>query len=86
MCCKPLAFAPLGTTQTNFYHQMTNNLVSYSFPGSSAGKKSTCNAGDPCLIPWSGRSPGKGIGYILQYSWVSLVAQVVKNLLAVCET
>ena len=30
------------------------------FPGSSAGKESTCNAGDPCLIPKSGRSPGEG--------------------------
>ena len=39
------------------------------FPGSSAGKKSTCNAGDPNLIPGSRRSPGEGIGYPLQYSW-----------------
>ena len=31
------------------------------------------------LIPGSGRSPGEGIGYPLQYSWASLVAQVVKN-------
>ena len=36
----------------------------YTFPGSSAGKESTCNAGDPCLIPRSGRSPGEGIGYL----------------------
>ena len=40
---------------------------------------STCNAGDPGLIPGSGRSAGEGIGYPLQYSWASLVAQVVKN-------
>ena len=33
------------------------------FPGSSDGKESSCNAGDPCLIPASGRSPGEGIGY-----------------------
>ena len=39
-----------------------------SFPGSSAGKESTCNAGDPGLIPGSGRSPGEGTGYPLQYS------------------
>jgi len=38
------------------------------FPGSSAGKESTCNAGDPSSIPGSGRSPGEGIGYLLQYS------------------
>ena len=54
---------------------------SSGFPGSSAGKESACNAGDPSLIPGMGRS-GEGIGYPLQYSWASLVAQMVKNLLA----
>ena len=49
------------------------------FPGSSAGKESACNAGDPGSIPGSGRFPREGIGYPLQYSWVSLVAQLVKN-------
>ena len=49
------------------------------FPGSSAGKESTCNAGDPGLIPGLGRSLGEGIGYPLQCSWVSMVAQTVKN-------
>ena len=34
---------------------------------------------DPGLIPGSGRSPGEGIGYSFQYSWASLVAQLVKN-------
>ena len=38
------------------------------FPGSSAGKESACNAGDPSLIPGSGQSIGDGIGYPLQYS------------------
>ena len=38
------------------------------------------------MIPGSGRSTGKGIGYPLQYSWASLVAQLVKNLLAMQET
>ena len=56
------------------------------FPGSSAGKESTCNAGDPSLIPGLGRSPAEGIGYWLQYSWVSLVAQIVKNPPAMRET
>ena len=49
------------------------------FPDSSVGKESTCNAGDPGSIPGSGRSPGEGIGYPLQYSWASLVVQLVKN-------
>ena len=48
--------------------------------GSSAGKESAGNAGDPGLIPGSGRSTGEGIGYPPQYSWASLVAQLVKNL------
>ena len=56
------------------------------FPDSSVGKESTCNAGDPGSIPGSGRSPGERIGYPLQYSWASLVAQLVKNLPAVRET
>ena len=56
------------------------------FPCSSAGKESTCNAGDPGLIPGSGRSTGEGIAYPLQYSWASLVAQLVKNPSAMQET
>ena len=56
------------------------------FPGSSAGKESACNAGHPSSIPGSGRSPGEGIGYSLQYSWASLMAQTVKNLSAMQET
>ena len=43
------------------------------------GKESACNAGDPGLIPGWGRSAGEGIGYPLQYSWASLVVQLVKN-------
>ena len=49
------------------------------FPDSSVGKESTCNAGDPGSILGSGRALGEGIGYPLQYSWASLVAQLVKN-------
>ena len=63
------------------------------FHSSSVGKESTCNAGDLCLIPGSWRSAGEGIGYplqgigyTLQYSWTSLVAQLVKNLPAMRET
>ena len=56
------------------------------FPGGSDGNESTCNAGDPSLIPGSGRSTGEGIGYPLQDSWASLVAQLVKNPSAMWET
>ena len=61
-------------------------IRSRGFPGSSAGKESACNAGDPDLIPGLGRLPGEGIGYAVQYSWASLVAQMVKNLPAILET
>ena len=56
------------------------------FPGSSVGKESTFNAGDPGSIPGLGRSAGEGIGYPLQYSWASLVAQLLKSLPAMWET
>ena len=49
------------------------------FPESSVGKESACNAGDPGSIPGLGRSAGEGIGYTLQYSWASPVAQLAKN-------
>ena len=59
------------------------------FPGGSDGKESTCNAGDPCLIPGLGRSPGEGNGNPLQYSclgnpmdrgaWWATVNGVVKS-------
>ena len=57
-----------------------------NFPHSAVGKEFTSNAGDPSLIPGSRRSPGEGIGYPLQCSWASLVAQLVKNLAAMWET
>ena len=56
--------------------QLVVNMV---FVNSSVAKESTCNAGDPGSIPGSGRSAGEGIGYPFQYSWASLVAQLVKN-------
>ena len=52
----------------------------------SAGKESACNAKRPGLTPGLGRSPGEGKGYPLQFSWASLVAQLVKNLPAMRET
>ena len=54
-----------------------NNL---GFPGSSTGKGSACNTGDSSLIQRS----GEGIGYPLQYSWASLVAQYGKE--STCKT
>ena len=57
-----------------------------AFPHSSVGKESACNAGDSGSISGSGRSTGEGISYPLQYSWASLVAQLVKNPIAIQET
>ena len=77
----------LATRVTAFTLSIVSNLeIIWGFPGSSAGKEFACHAGDPSLIPGSGRSPGEGIGYPLQYSWASLVAQPVKNLPAMQET
>ena len=53
---------------------------------SSIGKESACNAGDLGLIPGSEKSPEEGVGYPLQYSWVSFVAHLVKNPSAMQET
>ena len=60
------------------------------FPRGSVGKESAWNAGDPRFDSWVGkihwRRAGEGIGYPLQYSWASLVAQLVKNPPAMWET
>ena len=57
-----------------------------SCPDSSVGKESACNERDPGSIPGLGISAGEGIDYPLQYSWASLVAQLVKNPPAMQET
>ena len=62
------------------------SLTYLGFPDSSLGKESTCNAGDPASVPGSGRSAGERIDYSLQYSWASLVAQMVENPPAMWET
>ena len=62
-------------------HHLISVLIIWGFPDSSVGKESACNGGDPGLVPGSERSAGEGIGYPLQYSWASPVAQLVKNLL-----
>ena len=51
-----------GQEETNYKCQI------WGFPDSSAGKESSCNAGDLRSIPGLGRSPGEGRGYPLQYS------------------
>ena len=56
------------------------------FPDNSTGKELAGYAGDSSSVPVSGRSTGKGICYPLQYSWASLVAQLVKNQPAMWET
>ena len=61
-------------------------MFELDFPHSSVGKESTRNAEDAGLIPGLGRSAGEGIGYLLEYSWAFLVAQLVKNLPAMWET
>ena len=58
----------------------------YNLASPHHSKESAFNAGDPSSIPGPGRSTGEGIGYPLQYSWPSLVAQLVKNPPAMWET
>ena len=74
------------TTFSSYLFFKITGANNQGFPGSSAGEESTCNAGDPSSIPGSGRSAGEGIGYLLKYSWVSSVAQLVKNLPSMWET
>ena len=86
-----MSYSPWGLKEsdmTEHIHTHTIILIIsfFRFPDSSVGKESTCNAEDPGLIPGSGRSAGEGIGYLLQYSWASFVAQLVKNLPAMWET
>ena len=60
--------------------------VFLGIPCSSAGKESACNVGDLGSIPGLGRTPGEEKGYPLQYSWASLMAQLVRNPPAMQET
>ena len=68
------------------YKLLSLEGASFGFPHSSVGKKSACNAGDLGSIPGWGRSTRAGIGYPLQYSWSSLMAQLVKNPPVMWET
>ena len=81
--CSPWGHKGLDTTE---WLNRLSLVVGGDFPGSLAGKESTCNVGNPSSIPGSGRSTGEEIGFSLHYSWASLVAQLVKNLPAMCNT
>ena len=61
-------------------------LSKQGFPGSSASKELACNAVDPGSIPGSGRPPGEGNGYLLQFTWASLVTHMARNQPAMRET
>ena len=69
-------------TQIKFYW----TLECLGYPLVAQLVKNPPAIGDPCSILGLGSSPGEGIGYPLQYSWVSLVAQMVKTLPAMWET
>ena len=73
-----VGYSPWGRRRVG-HDLVINTVIVRGFLHNSAGKESTCNAGDPGSIPGSGRSTGEGIGYLLQYSWATLVAQLVKN-------
>ena len=69
MDCIDLGVTKSWIRLSNFhfhFEYMMGRFYEVGFPGSLAGKESTCNAGDPGLIPGSGRSRGEGIGYPLQ--------------------
>ena len=83
--------SPHGRCTCTIQHWQSSHFrnlykTSEGVPHSSVGKESTCHAGDSSSIPGSVISPGEAIGYPLQYSWASLVAQLEKNLPAMWET
>ena len=91
--CDPIEGSPPGSSVHGIFQArvlewgaIAFSVILLGFPHSSVGKESTCNAGDPGSIPGSGRSPGEGIGYPLQYAWASTVAQLIKSLAAMWET
>ena len=92
---KPLQYSCLENPMNNMKRTSfiiallpLNNIrgLTGRFPDSSVGKESIYKVGDSGLIPGLGRSNGGGIGYPLQYSWASPVAQLVKNPPAMWET
>ena len=77
----PLQAACHGCTST-----VTVSASRPGFPGGSAGTESSCNEGNLGSIPGLGRFPRGGHGNPLQYSWASLVSQLVKTPSAMRET
>ena len=78
-----------GTGEPGGLPSMGSHRVGHDWSdlaAAAADRESACNAGNPSSIAGSERSPGEGISYPLQYSWVSLVAQMVKNPPAMKET
>ena len=61
-------FHPFSWLPVFSYQSLVFLSLYKGFPGSSNGKESALNAGDPGSIPWSGRSPLEGNGYPLQSS------------------
>ena len=80
--CKHIA----SCTHESSVKTPNHNALCLQVSHSPVVKESACNAGNLSSIPGSGRSPGEGIGYPFQYSWASLVAQLVKNPPAMRET
>ena len=74
-----LAGKPLNSKAVRNTVKILNFYCKRCLAGFPSENPWSFNAGDPGLIPGSGRSAGGGIGYPLQYSWASLVAQLVKN-------
>ena len=64
------------TTEATQQQQQQQQQM-WFFPGSSAGKESACNAGDPGSVLGLGRFPGEGKGYPLQYSVLTVLAHGV---------
>ena len=82
-----IAASPLAKTTSKLCKDKVLLLTGPGgFPDISVGKESACIAGDPGSIPRLGRSAGEGIGYPLQYSWASFMAQLVNNPPAMRET
>ena len=91
MCfLKNLSFKYLKYLVTLFFMSNLKNFLKIwqilGFSNSSVCKESACNAGDPSSIHESGKSTGERRGYSIQYSWASLVTQLVKNLPAMQKT
>ena len=88
--CWPLWFPQMRETwRHNFWWWGTEFMLFFffkGFPDSPVGNESICNTGDPGLIPGLGRPTKEEIGCPLQYSWASMVAELVKNLPEMLET